>query len=227
VYEGEPLKNDIDYELFGWVAGEALGNDVPAFVNIGRPTVSQLVKMNSALNTGGQVRMYHIPGMTPEASSVEEAFRHKKPEKEIVIRRSDLRDAYEMINAATNRDVDYVYLGCPFYNIVEVQKAANLLHGRKCKANLWVVTSPGVYRLAERMGLKEAIERSGARFLSGVCACEMRGELLPFEVMATDAMKQNYYITGHLHPRKPHVWYGAAEECIDAAVTGIWRGEWR
>jgi predicted aconitase len=171
--------------------------------------------------------MYHIPGITPEATTVEDAFRRRKPENEIVIRRSDLKKAYEMINAAACVDVDFVYLGCPFYNIIEVQKTARLLYGKKCKANLWVVTSPGVYHLAEQMGLKDIIERSGARFISGVCACEMRGELLPFDVMATDAMKQNYYITGHMYPKKKHVGYGSAEECVDAAITGIWRGEWR
>jgi len=55
------LKRDMDYDLFGWAVGEAIGLDVPAFVGIGRPTTTQFVKMNSALATGGQVYMYHIP----------------------------------------------------------------------------------------------------------------------------------------------------------------------
>ena len=68
------LKSDMDYDLLGWAVGEACELRVPALIGIGKPTTSQLVKMNSALNTGGQVRMYHIPGFTPEAPTEEAAF---------------------------------------------------------------------------------------------------------------------------------------------------------
>ena len=53
--------------------------------------------MNSALNTGGQVRMYHIPGVTPEASTLEAAFQGKEPKEEIVLTRSDLRRVYDLL----------------------------------------------------------------------------------------------------------------------------------
>jgi predicted aconitase len=225
-YEGE-LKNDMDYELFGWAAGEKLGNKVPAFLNIGIPTVTQLVKMNGALNTGGQVRMYHIPGVTPEASTLDAAFGGAKPAEEIIVTRNDLREVYELLQFSGTRDVDYVYLGCPFYNIIELQKAARLLHGRKCRANLWIVTSPGVYTLAEQMGIREIIERAGGELYSGSCACELRGGVPPFLTMATDSTKQNYYMTGHMHPKEVGVFYGTVEDCIDAAVTGKWNAEWR
>lgn len=221
------LKDDIDYELFGWAASEILEMRVPAILNIGKPTVSQLVKLNTGLTSGGQVRMYHIPGVTPEASSEEEAFKGKKPSEEIMINRTELRRVYELINCAKNQNIDFVYLGCPHYNIVEVQKAARLLNGRRVKAELWIMTSPVVYHLAEQMGLRAIIERAGGKLMSGTCVGELNGELLPYKVMATDSAKQNYYVTGHMHPRKIEIWYGTAEECIDAAVTGKWHGEWR
>lgn len=66
--------------------------------------------------------------------------------------------------------MDFVYLGCPFYNIIQVQKVANLLFGKKVRANTWIMTSPGVFALADKMGLRVKIERSGAQLLSGACA---------------------------------------------------------
>ena len=81
------LKRDMDYDLFGWAVGEAVGMDVPAFVGIGKPTTSQYLKMNSALATGGQVYMYHIPGVTPEAPTLDAAFQGRKPQKTITIGR--------------------------------------------------------------------------------------------------------------------------------------------
>jgi predicted aconitase len=89
------------------------------------------------------------------------------------------------------------------------------------------MTSPAVYELAVKLGYRDVLERAGAKLMSGTCAGEMRGELLPYEVMATDSCKQNYYISGHLYPRKIDAWYGTTEDCIHAATTGKWSGEWR
>ena len=217
----------MDYDLLGWAVGEAVGLEVPALAGIGKPTTSQLVKMNSTLNTGGNVRMYHIPGMTPEAPTLEAAFRGKKPERTLTLNRDDLKRVYELINYATSDTVDFVYLGCPHYNIFELQKAAVLLEGKRCKAGLWVMTNPLTYKAAELMGIKETIRKAGGVLLSGTCPGLLRGEMPEAAVMATDAAKQNYYITGFKHPKKFDVWYGTMEDCIEAAVSGKWKGEWQ
>jgi len=221
------LKTDMDYDLFGWAVGEAVGLEVPALVGIGKPTTSQLVKMNSTLNTGGQVRMYHIPGVTPEAPTLGDAFKGNKHKKKITIDRNDLRRVYEMMNYASNDNVDFVYLGCPHYNIEELQKVARLLAGKRCKTSLWVMTNPLTFKAAEMMGLKDTIQKAGGVLLSGTCCGLLMGEMPPSAVMATDAAKQDYYITGIVYPKKLEVWYGTTEDCIEAAITGKWRGEWR
>jgi predicted aconitase len=221
------LTCDMDYDLFGWAVGEACGLEVPALVGIGRPTTSQLVKMNSSLNTGGQVRMYHIPGVTPEAPTLDAAFQGKKPGRRMSIGRDDLKKVYDMLNYASSDDVDFVYLGCPHYNITEIQKAARLLDGRKCKKPVWVMTNPLTFKAAEMMGLRDTIQEAGGTLLSGACCGLLNGEMPPTAVMATDAAKQDYYITGVVHPRKLEVRYGTTEDCIDAAISGKWRGEWK
>ncbi len=223
----DKMKTDMDYDLFGWAVGEAVGLEVPAFMGIGKPTTSQLVKMNSSLNTGGQVRMYHIPGMTPEAPTLEAAFKGNKPAKKIAMDRTDLKRAYDIMNYASNDSVDFVYLGCPHYNIVELQKVAILLDGKRCKIPLWVMTNPLTFRAAELMGIEEIIRKAGGTLLSGSCPGLLLGEIPPAAVMATDAAKQDYYITGIDHLKKLQVWYGITEDCINAAITGKWQGEWR
>ena len=221
------LKSDMEYDLFGWAVGEAVGLEVPALVGIGKPTTSQLVKMNSTLNTGGNVRMYHIPGVTPEAPTLEAAFQGNKPERTIRIGHNDLKRVHDLINYASNDNVEFVYLGCPHYNIQEIQKVAGLLEGKKCKIPLWVMTNPLTYRAAELMGYRDLIETAGGVLMSGSCPGLLMGEMPTDAVMATDAIKQNYYITGFLHPKKLDVWYGRTEDCIEAAITGKWKGEWR
>jgi len=200
---------------------------VPVLVGIGKPTTSQIVKMNSSLNTGGQVRMYHIPGITPEAPTLEAAFKGRKYKKKVVITRNDLKRVYDLMTCASNDQVDFVYLGCPHYNIVELQKVAGLLDGKKCKRPVWVMTNPLTFKSAEMMGIKETIEKAGGVLMSGACCGLLSGEMPPCNVLATDAAKQDYYITGAVYPKKLEVWYGTTEDCVDAALTGKWRGEWR
>lgn len=225
-FKGE-LENDMDYGLFGWTVGEAVGIEVPVITGVGKPTTSQLIKMNAELNTGGQVRMYHIPKLTPEACSMEEALNYDKPEEKISIGREDLKEIYEKVNYASDEDVDFVYLGCPHYTLREVWKTANLLRGRKCESELWIMTSPETFRKAEKMGLRKIIRKAGGKLLSGTCPGMMDGFLPPnTEVMATDSAKQNYYITGFVHPKDLEVWYGSTAECIEAAISGKWNGKW-
>jgi predicted aconitase len=219
------LKTDMDYDLFGWAVGEAMGLKVPVMTGLNKPTVSQIVKMDSTLNTGGQVRMYHVPGLTPEASSVEEALHGKKPEETVTVTREDLKQVYEMLQHASEDDVDFVYLGCPFYTLDQVRQTANLLAGRRCRANLWIATDGWSFRIAEMVGYRDQIKKAGGVLVAGHCACQT-GVPPNTKVMATDSAKQCYYISGSEHPKKLQVWYGTAEECIEAAVTGKWKGKW-
>jgi len=220
------LKSDMDYDLFGWAVGEAVGVEVPVITGLGKPTQTQIIKMNTELNTGGQVRMYHVPGLTPEAPTVEHALKRQKPVETIKITREDLKKVYEKMNYASNENVDFVYLGCPFYSLGELRRVVYYLEGKKCRANLWVVVDDWTFEIAEKMGYRDIIKKAGGVLLSGACACVRTGVPPNTDVMATDSCKQNYYITGRYYPKKLEVWYGTMEECLEAAVTGKWRGKW-
>jgi len=221
------LKMDMDYELFGWVVGEAVGIEVPVITGLGKPTATQIVKMNAALNTGGQVRMYHVPGLTPETPSVEAALQGKEPEEIITVKREDMKRVYDLLQYASNEDVDFVSLGCPHYTIKEIQRVVYMLEGRRCKVNLWIMTNPWTFKVAEMMGYRDIIRRAGGVLLSSSCPSLMGFVPPNTNVVALDAAKQNYYLTGTFYPEKLQVWYGTTEECIEAALTGKWKGKWQ
>jgi hypothetical protein len=44
-----------------------------------------------------------------------------------------------------------------------------------------------------------------------------------------DSAKQSYYITGRYpdDDNRLQVCYGSQDDCIEAALTGKWHGEWR
>jgi predicted aconitase len=84
--------------------------------------------------------------------------------------------------------------------------------------------------MAEMMGYRDIIKKAGGVLVSGTCPGLLGGDgVLPpnTTVLATDSAKQNYYLTGINYPSNLQVWYGKTEECIAAAITGQWKGQWK
>jgi predicted aconitase len=150
----------------------------------------------------------------------------KKPVETITVKREDLKKAYDKMNYASDENVDFVYLGCPFYSLENLKQAVYYLEGKKCKANLWIITDTWTFKVGEMVVYRDAIKKAGGVLLTG--ACPVVTGLMPpnTNVMAVDACKQDYYITGSVYPKKLEVRYGTTKDCIDAAVTGKWKGKW-
>ena len=223
------INTELEWDVFGFAVGEACGIDVPVLTGTAKPNTSKILRLNSAMNTAGSIMMYHIPGATPEAPTLEFALNGKEPQRTVLISEKDLRDTYNTINYNPTEDVDFVSLGCPNYNIVDVMHVAQKLEGKKCKTRLWVMTAPWLYEAVKSQGFLKIIEDAGATLLTGTCPGPMGGTPDGVKTIAMDSAKQSYYISGMFtDPEKPlHVCYGSQDDCIDAAITGKWRGEWR
>ena len=126
--------------------------------------------------------MYHIPGITPEARTVEEAFGGNPFAARVRYGAKERRAAYENLNCATERDIDFVMLGCPHNSIEQVWLIASLLEGRKISANteLWVHTPRALREVAERNGYTKMIMDAGGhgheRHVSGDLAPHAEGD---------------------------------------------------
>ena len=221
------IASDLEWDVFGFAVGEACGIAVPCLTGTARPNMTQFMKLNSGMNTGGNVRMYHVPGSTPEAPTIESAFGGKKPKKEIMIGEAELKKSYEILNCHTTDDVDMVYLGCPHLNIVDLMLLARKLEGKKCRIPLWIMSAPWLYDVAKNLGYVKTFEDAGAHLMTGTCLAAMGNVPDGVKTLAVDSAKQSYYITG-CYPDEPlGVCYGSQDDCIDAALTGKWRGAWK
>ncbi len=223
------LKTDIEWDVFGFAVGEDVGVHVPVLTGTGKPTTTQIMKLNSAMNTGGAIRMYHIPGSTPEAPTVEFALNGKKPKRITIIGETELKKAYETLNFHTSNEVDLVYLGCPHLTVVDLMLLARKLEGKKCKIPLWIMTAPWFYDVAKNIGYLKIYEDAGAHLMTGTCLAAMGAVPEGVRNLALDSAKQSYYITGRYpdDDNRLQVCYGSQDDCIDAALTGKWHGEWR
>lgn len=224
------ISTDLEWDVFGFAVGEAVGVHVPVLVNTAKPTTTQICKLNSAMNTGGAVRMYHLPGITPEAPTLEAAFGSKAPKQVLTLSETDLKRTYEdVLNCHSGDDVDMVYLGCPHLTIVDLMLIARRLEGKTVRIPLWIMTSPWLYLVCKENGYLEIFEAAGAALMAGTCPAAFGGLPKGVHRLAVDSAKQSYYITGHYpdEDNRLEICYGSRDDCIDAALSGKWRGHWR
>lgn len=221
-----PINSFLDWGLFGYYAGHIVQEDRPAFVgNLGLPTQADLKHLGAALATSGGVEIFHLPGVTPEAPSVEAAFGGARIPAAITYSQSDRIAAYETLNnQGVSTDVDFVLLGCPHASLEQLSEISYLLEGRSLSpgTQLWIMTPRALRSVADRNGYTEIIERAGGRLLTDSCPAMSRTAPRGTKVFATDSAKQAHYLPAILGIE---AWFGTTADCVQAAITGQWKGE--
>jgi len=216
----------MEWYLLGYYGGEVCQLAVPVYKLVHKmvPNISMLKGMNSAEASSGGIMMYHIVGITPEAPTLDAAFGGRKPQLTLNYGKAERRQTYENLNCAKDEKVDLVNIGCPHYSLEQLRDVAKLLDGRKVHENvtLWIWTAYQLKAIADRNGYTDIITKTGGHLMTD--SCPLNTNLFPggTKVVATDSAKHAHYapaIGG------VEVWFGNMEECIDAAVTGKWRGE--
>ena len=217
-----------DWGLFGYFVGEAVDEGRPVIRGSWtQPDLADLKHFGAATATSGGVELFHIPGLTPEAPTVEAAFDGGRVPDAIVFGPTERRAVYEELNSqGTSTDVDFVLLGCPHASLDQLEQIARRLDGRRIHPDteLWVMTPPALRTIADRNGYTRAISAAGGRVLTDSCPAMSKAAPDGTRVFASDSAKQVHYLPAILGIEG---WYGTLDECIDAALTGTWRGELR
>ena len=118
--------------------------------------------------------------------------------------------------------VDVVVFAAPQLSILELSSLAALLEGRRVHEStaLLVATSPENKSAADRMGITETLEASGAVVMKGVCFYQMHaremGETMGWRRLLTNSAKLANIISGYGY--QPVL--ATTEACVDAAVAG-------
>jgi predicted aconitase len=124
--------------------------------------------------------------------------------------------------AAPGDKVDVVVFAAPQLSLVEMAEVADALAGRQVhsQTTLLVATSPEIKHGADRMGVTERIEASGAVVAAGICFYQSyAGELAEangWRRLVTNSAKLTNIIGGYGY--RPTLM--SLERCVEAAVKG-------
>ncbi len=207
------------------VLGHLLGpwaEDEPAAIT-GLPVVpdaDQLKALGAAAASSGAVALFHIPGVTPEAPTLADAFGGRPPREVRRVGVSELAAARGELTTRGEGPLDLVVLGSPHFSFQEMEKLAQTLRerGGTARCPFLVTTSRAVRDLAERAGLLEPLRAFGGQVT--VDTCILATPMLPEDGgrrLMTNSAKYAWYSPGLLDAE---VAYGSLGECVASAQAG-------
>ena len=215
------LHHEADYGALGHMVGLRVADGIPYFRFLHQPQamprVEDRMALGAAMAASGAVALYHVEGVTPEATQALPLSDRLIPR--VVV--DDLSAAYASLDSPLD-DIDLVSLGCPHSTLADIERFARLLGGRRVACTVWITTSRPIRKAAEKRGLVSAIEASGALVLVDTCLIVSPVEHLGFTTMATNSAKAAFYSRAHAGLERR---FGTMEQCVEAAVTGRWAGD--
>jgi predicted aconitase len=218
------------YNALAFWAGKRLGGCIPVYQGLSKNmTISHAKYMCAPQILNSCAAMFHILGVTPEASSFEAAFGGKKPKYTFTFGKKELLKSCEELCTAKEQKVDLVCLGCPHCTLEEIINIAQLLGGKQVSKSvrLWIGTNEPTKFLAKRMGLVDTIEDKGGLIVTEMCsgtvAAIKYGEAMGVRVIASNSGTLAGIVPSASRG-KIGVWFGKTSDCISAAITGQWEG---
>ena len=219
----------LDWDIMGHALGRLLtdGNARPVLTgNFTWPDMTRIKKFFSALATTSGCEICHIVGSTAEAPTLEAALAGHEPVRKLVLSQEEYDKSLESVCDKGDADVQLVVLGCPHYTLEEIRNVAWMLRGRKVAegVNLQIWTDMTMQHLAEVNGYAKMIEDAGAHLLNS--SCPMVAARTAYDIVKTgfltDGAKQAHYVHTDLNAKNAKVFYGTAEQCVEAAIKGRW-----
>lgn len=196
---------------------------VPVFQGINTAPLSDALKhLGASLASYGSMAMFHMVGVTPEASTVDQAFGGNTPRCTITIDDSDIQqvyDAYRYIDARKN----IVVFSGPQQSLFEIQTLTHLFKDRSVAPDMTVVitTNHAVYSDAKRLGYIDILEKAGVTLLQGVCFYILqRLTQIREENEWTNLISNSAKIVNTITAHRFNTVLRRTAECVDIACTG-------
>ncbi len=214
-----------DWGALGAVIGRRTGSywNVPLLTGItSTPTSDQLKHFGAALASYGSVPLFHIDGVTPEATDIGRVLSGgllSLPGGRITA--ADIKNFYSEQGRHKGK-VDVVVLAAPQLSLLEMQMIATLIRGRRVHrdTDFVIATAPEVKAGCDRMGITGALDEAGVIVLEGVCFYQMYAKETAranrWKTLVSNSAKLVNIIQGYDYVPV----LATTEQCVDAAVAG-------
>lgn len=214
-----------DWGALGAIVGRRTGSywNVPALTGIqSAPTSDQLKHFGAALASYGSVPLFHMDGVTPEAADVAKVLPGSMlslPGGRIT--REDVDNFYTEQGRHRGK-VDVVALAAPQLSLLEMQRVAALIAGKRVHSDtdFVIATAPEIKSACDRMGITRTLEDAGVTVLEGVCFYQMYAKETAlangWKTLVSNSAKLVNIIQGYDYVPV----LVTTAQCVDVAVRG-------
>jgi predicted aconitase len=213
-------RRDDFYPVLGYALGARVPGEVPAITGLTeQPTSDQLKALSAGAASSGDVALFHLIGITPEAPTEQVAFGGHAPQRAIDLTMADLRETRDTLTSASGDAVDVVAFGSPHCSLSECRHLATLTHGRRAAdgVQVFITTSRAVRELLAKTGDLATLETFGAEVTADTCIVVAPLVKPGARVLMTNSAKYAHYGPGLLGVGSV---FGSMEECVESATKG-------
>jgi predicted aconitase/predicted aconitase with swiveling domain len=208
--------DDSYWPLLGYCCGALCGSEIPLIAGLEAtgPGPDELKAFAAAFATTAAAPMFHMSGVTPEASG-------QAPSRRVRISHTELQHAWNKLNTAAERRIGLISFGNPHLSLNECRRLAALMDKRTKAPEVVVIVTCGrdVHDAASKAGYVAAIEAFGAKFITDTCWCMLGEPVVPpnARTLMTNSVKYAHYAPGLVGRG---VRLGGMAGCVDAAAAG-------
>ncbi len=216
-----------DWGAVGKLVGESHQNyyAVPVFIGFRRPPLAdELKQLGCALASYGSMGMFHMPGVTPEAPSLDAAFGGTVSDdvERMVITDASIEAVYAGYDLGDG-DARLVVFSGPQLSLFEIKSLSEKFAGRRVVPGSMCVitTSNGVISAAAKLGYLKPLEDAGVAVLEGVCFYILQNLSVMREKNGWKNMISNSAkIVNIIGAHKFRTILRRTDDCVDIACTG-------
>ena len=199
---------------------------VPVFTGIRHsPSADELKHLGASLASYGSMAMFHMVGVTPEATTLAAALRGAAPKERMKVTRDDIERVF-----AGYRNVDgscnFVVFSGPQLSLIEMQRLAELFDGRRVHpgTTVFVTTASGVLGAARALGAAQKLEAAGVTILEGVCVYILQNLTRMRAVNGwTNMISNSAKIVNTITAHRFNTILRRTRDCVDIACSGVFR----
>ena len=208
------------YVAVGLLVGSMSGDRVPVINGLPPGNEDCLKALGAAAASSGAVGLFHAVGITPEASTMSDAFGGRLPQETMALTPADVRRALqELSTVADGTPLTAVCLGTPHFSRDEWNRLLPLLRQVRPDRGIPIYVNTGRLTLVEleRDGLLEDVRHMNLVVVTDTCTYltpileRMDGTVM------TNSGKWAHYAPGNLGVQ---VAFGELEDCILSAAAG-------
>lgn len=220
---GRLLAEDVTYHVLGYLVGRACDSDVPVIVGLPADVSEDRLKaLSAAAAAAGGVALFHVVGVTPEATTLDLAFQGGEPERTLEVSAADLVAARRALSTRGEGRIVAVCLGTPHLSLGELEALAAMLEDTSIHPDVrcYASTSRATLAKLRRSEALDAMRCAGVTVVVDTCTyfaplLRVRGG-----TVMTNSAKWAYYAPGNLGVE---VAFASTRECLRSAALGrVW-----